>query len=57
MPAPFKCDLPFVGNTILKARVHKIQLPNGGVRYLVLELIECGGVFPYSDLEVGRDNP
>lgn len=57
MPAPFKCDLPFFGNTTLKARVHKIQLPNGDVRYLVLELIECGGVFPYSDLEVGRDNP
>jgi len=57
MPAPFKCDLPFVGDTTLKARVHKVQLPGGSVRYLVLELIQCSGAFPYTDLEVGRDNP
>lgn len=56
-PAPFKCNIPFVGATTLKARVHETKAPDGGVRYVVLELIQCSGTFPYSDLEVGRDNP
>lgn len=56
-PAPFKCNIPFMGATTLKARVHKTKAPDGSVRYLVLELIQCSGDFPYSDLEVGRDNP
>ena len=56
-PAPFKCNFPFVGTTTLKARVHETKAPDGSVRYVVLELIQCSGAFPYSDLEVGRDNP
>lgn len=48
---------PFVGSTNLRARVEPLPSPdNSKRRHLVLSLVHCTALMPYSELTVIRDN-
>ncbi|MPQ76837.1 hypothetical protein [Hydrogenovibrio sp. JE_KL2] len=51
----FNCKIPFMGTTRWKAK--GIQMgTKEHPRYLILELLKCSHPFPFSELQVSRDN-
>lgn len=51
----FDCGIPFQGKTRWIAKGIQIGTKDNP-RYLVLQLIKCSHPFPFSELQVGRDN-
>ncbi|BBP45384.1 hypothetical protein THMIRHAS_07570 [Thiosulfatimonas sediminis] len=51
----FECAIPFIGTTRWKAKGLQIGTKERP-RYLILQLLKCSHPFPFSQLQVDRDN-
>lgn len=51
-----KCDLPFQGFSDWSFRAIRFKSHTGNTRSLILNLENCSAPFPFTDLEVTRDN-